>query len=164
MAWKSETENSRLQAGPWTWRVRSSVATASEQRGHWLNLDLLSHSPSRCSMRLAISTTWEQNANLYTKSSSCITKVAIKQLGRCTCFKRTKNIATTLKNVTVYLSTFIAASQHRTVFPIVKVQSILGEWLILFTAEYAQAEISDQAADQTICLQSITLSTVTLMT
>lgn len=72
MALKSETENSRLQAGPWTCRVSSSVATASEQRGHWLNLDLLSHSPSRCSVRLAISTTCKHNAELYAKSSSAV--------------------------------------------------------------------------------------------
>lgn len=59
-------ENSRLQPGPWAWWARSSLATASEQSGHWLNLDLFSHSPSRCSIRLAISTTCEHNAKLYT--------------------------------------------------------------------------------------------------
>lgn len=58
-------ENSRLQPGPWAWWTRSSLATASEQSGHWLNLDLFSHSPSRCSVRLAISTTCEHNAKLY---------------------------------------------------------------------------------------------------
>lgn len=63
-AWKIR-ENSRLQPGPWAWWTRSSLATASEQSGHWLNLDLFSHSPSRCSVRLAISTTCEHNAKLY---------------------------------------------------------------------------------------------------
>ncbi|TNN26588.1 hypothetical protein EYF80_063276 [Liparis tanakae] len=51
-----------MQAGPWAWRPSWSVATASEQRGHWLNWARRSHSPSRCSVRLAISTTCERNA------------------------------------------------------------------------------------------------------
>lgn len=59
-----EAERSPLQAGPWTCRVRSSEATASEQRGHWLNMDLLSHSPRRCSVRLAISTTCGHEAEV----------------------------------------------------------------------------------------------------
>ncbi len=101
---------------------------------------------------------------ICTQSLRAITEVAIKQLGRCTGFKRTKTMSTTFKNVRVYLSTFIAAPQHRTVFPVVKVQSILCEWLILFTAEYTQAERSDQAADQIICLQITGISTVTLKT
>ncbi len=91
-AQKSDTENSRLQAGPWMCRVKSSVITASEQRGHWLNLDLFSHSVRRCSVRLAISTTCKHNAELYTKSSSLMTEVVIEQLGRyssCKCHKNT---------------------------------------------------------------------------
>lgn len=130
---KWEPENSRLQAGPWTCRVRSSVATASEQRGHWMNLDLLSHSPSRCSVRLAISTTCKHNAELYTKSSSFITDVMIKHPGRflpsflLSRGLKKKKSAKTVENITIYLSTFITAAQHRAVFPVVKVQSILCE-------------------------------------
>lgn len=148
MAWKSETENSRLQAGPWTCWVRSSAATASEQRGHWLNLDLLSHSASRCSVRLAISTTCKHNTELYWKSSS------VRRWLNSWADVLSSVHANTSENVTGYLSTFIAASQHRTVFPVVKVQSNLCEGLILFTTEYTRSERSDQAADQIIFLQS----------
>lgn len=59
------SKDSRLQAGPGACLSRSSASTASEQRTHCRNLDLLPHSPSRCSVRLAISTTWEDEAKLY---------------------------------------------------------------------------------------------------
>lgn len=69
----------------------------------------------------------------------------------------------------VYLSTFIAASQHGAMLPVVEVQSFLCEWLVLFSTEYTQAERSDQTQGQLIFLQRLNLHqralalTVTLM-
>lgn len=117
------SRNSRLQAGPWTWRARSSAATASEQRGHWLNLGLLSHSPSKCSVRPAISTTCEHTAAL---SLERLSEAGLERPTACSCR-------------TIYLSAFIAASQHWTVFPVMKVQAVFCKGLVLFTTEYAQA-------------------------
>lgn len=62
---ESESQDSRLHVGPGACLGRSSASTASEQRRHCLNLDLLPHSPRRCSVRLAISTTWEDKVKLY---------------------------------------------------------------------------------------------------
>lgn len=39
-----------------------------------------------------------------------------------------------------YLSTLVTAAQHRTVLPIVQVQSIFSEGLILITTEYTETE------------------------
>lgn len=114
-------EDSRLQAELWTWRGRWSAATASQQRWHCLNLERLSHSPRRCSVRLAISTTCRQQSPV-----GCI-------WGSLKCRRR-------LEQRGIYLSAFIAAPQHRAVLPVVKVQTIFSEGLVLFTAEYAQAE------------------------
>ena len=44
---------------------------------------------------------------------------------------------------TVYLFALIAALQHGTVLPVVEIQTILCEGLILFTAEYTQTDESD---------------------
>lgn len=140
-AWKIR-ENSRLQPGPWAWWTRSSLATASEQSGHWLNLDLFSHSPSRCSVRLAISTTCEHNAKLY--SINLVMQYRYFQQLDLTLwlqlYNRSENLVRKInKKLAVYLSTFVATPQHRTMFPVVKVQSVFCKRLVFFTAEYTQA-------------------------
>lgn len=56
-----------LQAVLWACSVSLSRVKASEQRGHWVKSALRSHSVSKCSVRLAISTTclhWRQRCSI----------------------------------------------------------------------------------------------------
>lgn len=115
---ESRSQDSRLQAGPGACLGSSSASTASEQRTHCLNLDLLPHSFRRCSIRLAISTTCVGGET----KRSCT--VSIKSV----------------KDSQLYLFAFIAVSQHGTVCPVVQIQAFICEGLIRFTAEYAQTE------------------------